>query len=185
MTAYAVQMGPPTRQETDSPEAAEAREAADSADLWIGWLDGLRDSITEAAEKRSRKYGADILRKAADSDVKVAAILRQQREGRERQEAETKALGARLDRMAAAIESVTRENAALTARLAAQESETAKAIARLAKELARERALRRLLDSQRSRPHGQKVASELARRFAEKTLEAQSKAAAMSKTEAA
>ena len=51
----------------------------------------------------------------------------------------------------------------------------------LEKEIARERALRRLLDAQRSRPHTQRVASELAKRHAAKALEVVAK----SKTEAA
>ena len=83
--------------------------------------------------------------------------------------------------MADAIAATTRENVELRTTLTACEQNLAKATATLEKEIARERSLRRLLDAQRSRPHTQRVASELAKRHAEKALEAVTK----SKEEAA
>jgi hypothetical protein len=195
--------------EHDAAAAAEAREAADASDFWTAWVADLRSAIEEsggdsedpdtllasvldsiadeieAAEGRAVKYAANILHRAEDSNHKVAAVLRREREAREQRRAEGKALAARLDRIDAANASLTQENVELRSKFAACEENLAKATAMLEREIAKERALRRLLDSQRNRPHTQRVASELARRFAEKTLEAQSKAAATSKTEAA
>ena len=179
--------GPPSNpaQQDDAAEATEAREAADTFNSWVAWLDDLRSAIdqgggdsedpdsllasildyiateTEAAvalgEERATQYARDVLRKAEDSNNKIAVVLRQQREARERQAAEAEALARRLDRMAAAIESVTRENASLKTKLAAWEANLARATAMLEKEIARERSLRRLLDSRRNRPHTQKL----------------------------
>jgi hypothetical protein len=185
--------------EHDTAEATEAREAADTFDSWIAWLDDLRSAIdqgggdsqdpdsllasilgyiateTEAAvalgEERATQYARDVLRKAEDSNNKIAAVLRQQREARERQAAEAEALARRLDRMAGAIESVTRENVELRTKLSACEQNLARATAMLEKEIAKERSLRRLLDSRSNRPNAQKIASELARRHAMKVLE--------------
>jgi hypothetical protein len=200
VTSYTVNLnlaGPAsTAQQDDTAEA-------DASDFWIAWLDDLRSAIdqgggdsedpdsllasildyiateTEAAvalgEERATQYARDVLRKAEDSNNKIAVVLRQQREARERQAAEAEALARRLDRMAAAIESVTRENVELKTRLAAQESESARAVGALEKEIARERSLRRLLDSRRNRPNAQKIASELAKRHAAKTLESAAK----------
>jgi hypothetical protein len=194
-------VGPPSNpaHEHDAAEATEAREAADTFDSWIAWLDDLRSAIdqgggdsedpdsllasildyiateTEAAvalgEERATQYARDVLRKAEDSNNKIAAVLRQQREARERQAAEAEALARRLDRMAGAIESVTRENVELRTKLSACEQNLARATAMLEKEIAKERSLRRLLDSRSNRPNAQKIASELARRHAMKVLE--------------
>ncbi len=204
-TYTAVLTGPPSNppQQDDTAEAAEAREAAATFDSWIAWLDDCRDAIaegggdsedpdsllasildyiateTEAAvalgEERATQYARDVLRKAEDSNNKIAVVLRQQREAREQQAAEAEALARRLGRMAAAIESVTRENASLQTKLAACEQNLARATAMLDKEIARERSLRRLLDAQRSRPHTQRVACELVKRHAMKAMESATK----------
>jgi len=186
-------------QEQDAAEATEAREAADTFDSWIAWLDDLRSAIdqgggdsedpdsllasilhhiateTEAAvalgEERATKYAMDVLHEARDSNNKIAAVLRQQREAREQRTVESAALAQRLDRMAAAIEAVTQENVELRTKLTACEQNLTKATSMLEKEIAKERALRRLLDSRRDRPNGQKIASELAKRHAAKALE--------------
>jgi hypothetical protein len=193
-------MGQPSNltREHDTPEAAEANEAADTSDFWASWVADVRDSIEQSggdsedgdvllatlmdriadaieisvneAEKRANEFARNTLRLAEDATHKIGRVQREARETRERQEAEAKALAARFDRVEAANASLLQENAALTARLVAQESSTAKAIAGLAKEVSRERALRRLLDAQRSRPHAQRVASELAKRHAETML---------------
>ena len=198
-------VGPPSNpaHEHDASEATEAREAADTFDSWIAWLDDLRSAIdqgggdsedpdsllasildyiateTEAAvalgEERATQYARDVLRKAEDSNNKIAVVLRQQREARERQAAEAEALARRLDRMAAAIESVTRENGSLQTKLAACEQNLTKATGLLEKEIAKERSLRRLLDSRSNRPNAQKIASELAKRHAMKAMESATK----------
>jgi Zn-dependent peptidase ImmA (M78 family) len=194
-------MGQPSNpaHEHDTLEAAEANEAADTSDFWASWVADVRDSIEQSggdsedgdillatlmeriadaieisvneAEKRANEFARNTLRLAEDATHKIGRVQREARETRERQQVEAEVLVRRLDGMAAAIESVTRENAALTARLAAQESESARAVGALEKEIAKERALRRLLDAQRNRPHTQQVASELAKRHAMKALE--------------
>jgi hypothetical protein len=140
------------------------------------------------APRSARKFTRDTLREVLDSNRLVARVSRQQREGREQRQAETAALSRRLDYLADGLAAVTRENVDLKARLAAQESEIARATAMLQKEIARERSLRRLLDAQRSRPHTQRVASELAKLHAKKALEKATKAktdAVVTKAEAA
>ena len=121
-TYTAVMTGPPSNpaQQDDAAEATEAREAAATFDSWIAWLDDFvprstegggdsedPDSLlasildyiateTEAAvalgEERATQYARDVLRKAEDSNNKIAVVLRQQREARERQAAEVEAL---------------------------------------------------------------------------------------------
>jgi len=204
MTAYTVNVnlaGPPSTAQ-DQTEVADDTEAT-PADSWLEWLEYAHEDIllaggddndydtllsyalghseveTDAkiaeAEKRATTFAADTLREARDSNNKIARVLRQQREECERQEAETTALGRRLDRIDAAIESVKQENTELKTRLAAQENENVRAVGALEKELAKERSLRRLLDAQRSRPHTQRVASELAKHHAMKALESATK----------
>jgi chromosome segregation ATPase len=191
-------------QQDDAPETAEAAEAA-AADLdsWRGWIDETRDAIDRGggdcddidavlatilsyvaaevetavagAEERAGKYAQDVLRETRDSSRKIVTFLRQQREAREKRTAESAALAERLDRIDNAIAAVTRENAALRSSLSACEQNLLKATDMFAKEIGRERSLRRLLDAQRSRPHTQRVASELAKRHAAKVLESATK----------
>jgi hypothetical protein len=202
MTGYTVHMtGPATNpaREHDAAAAAETREAADASDFWTAWVADLRSAIEEsggdsedpdtllasvldsiadeieAAEKRTIKYAANILHRAEDSNQKVALVLRQQHEARERQAAEAKALAARFDRINGAIETVRRENVELRTKLTACEANLTKATSMLEKEIAKERALRRLLDSRRDRPNNQKIASELAKRRVAKALESAAK----------
>jgi hypothetical protein len=200
VTSYTVNVnlaGPPSTAQ-DQTEVADDTEAT-PADSWLEWLEYAHEDIllaggddtdydtllsyalghneveTDAkiaeAEKRASKFAVDTLREARDSNNKIAKVLRQQREGRERQEAEAAALAARLDRITDAIGSLTRENAALRSSLSACEQNLAQATAMLEKEIARDRALRRLMDSRQSRPHSQKIASELAKRHAAKLIE--------------
>jgi hypothetical protein len=212
MVGYTVTWQGRSSKAQDEPEVADDAEAT-PADSWLEWLEYAHEDIllaggddtdydtllsyalghneveTDAkiaeAEKRAGKFAVDTLREARDSNNKIAAVLRQQLQQRQERTAEAAALARRLDEMTDAITAVTRENGALTARLMGLENEFARAIGALEKEIARERSLRRLLDAQRNRPRTQKTASELTRRFAERTLEAQSKAVATSKSEEA
>lgn len=189
----------PARQ--DAPETRETDEAAvANYDAWIDWLDDAKAGIaaaggdyedldgllavildhvtTEAeaaakgAEERAGKYARDVLLEVMDSNRLVARVSRTQREAREKQAADAKALAKRLARVDSAIEGLTRENAELRAKLTACEENLAKASNYLEREISRERSLRRLLDAQRNRPHTQKIASGLARLHAEKLLQA-------------
>jgi len=195
MASYTVtRIGPPSNpaQQDDAPEAAEAATPFES---WIDWLSEARDAIDEGdgdpddldnllavilehivgggpdAVALKEKRAEEVLREAKDSNRKIATVLRQQREAREERAVEAAALAGRLNKMTDAIAAVTRENAALKARLAAQETEIARATAMLEREIAKERSLRRLLDARRHRPNNQKIASELAKRHAAKVLE--------------
>ena len=193
----------PAQPEPDTPGAAEDREATAAFESWIDWIGDVRSAIEAGggdsedpdallatvlqyvadeskaaialAETRSAKFANDVLRRADDSNAKIAVVLRQQRVTREAKEVEALALAGRLDRIAGEVAAVTRENSALKARLAAQETEIARATAMLEREISKERALRRLLDAQRTRPHTQRVASELAKRLAKKALEVATK----------
>jgi hypothetical protein len=186
-------------QPDDAEATTETREAADTADFWASWISDLRYAIEEAggdsddpdtllasimdsigdeitsavaaAEERAIKYAANILHRAEDSNQKVALALRREREARDERRIEGEALAKRFDRINSAIEKVERENVELRAKLTACEENLAKATAMLEREIAKERSLRRLLDAQRSRPHTQKIASELAKRHAQKALE--------------
>jgi septal ring factor EnvC (AmiA/AmiB activator) len=124
---------------------------------------GGPDAVARKAERIE-----EVLRETKDSNRKIA---RQQREAREERAVESAALAGRLDEMTYAIAEVTRENAELSMKLTACEQNLRQATGMLEKEIARERSLRRLLDAQRSRPHTQKIASELAKRHAAKALE--------------
>jgi hypothetical protein len=196
MASYAIHTSGPSSNpahEHDTLEAAEANEAADTSDFWASWVADVRDSIEQSggdsedgdillatlmeriadaieisvneAEKRANEFARNTLRLAEDATHKIGKVQREAREARERQQVEAEALVRRLDGMAAAIDTVTRENAEL------KETEIGRGIALLEREIARERSLRRLLDAQRSRPHGQRIASELAKKFAAKALE--------------
>jgi hypothetical protein len=201
MASYtATWVGPPSNsaQQDGVPEAAEA---ATPFECWIDWLSEARDAIDEGegdpddldnilalvlehlvgggpdAVALKEKRAEEVLREARDSNNKIATVLRQQREAREARAVESAALAGRLDGITNAIGSLTRENAELKAKLTACEQNLTQATAMLEKEIARERGLRRLLDAQRSRPHTQRVASELAKRHAAKILEKKKEAA--------
>jgi hypothetical protein len=191
----------PARQDPPVPEA-EADEASIARfDAWRSWLDDLRlaigqgggdaeddpDSLligildhfsdeieisAKGAEERASKYARDVLRLAEDANHKIGAAMREQCKLREERVAEALALSQRLDRMAGEIETVARENTELRMKLTACEANLTRATAILEREISKERSLRRLLDSRRNRPSGQKVASELAKRHAEKMLKA-------------
>jgi hypothetical protein len=205
MASYtATWVGPPSNsaQQDDVPEAAEAATPFES---WLDWLEEARDAIAEGEgdpddadtllavilehvvgggpDAIGRRDGRieEVLREAQASNGKITVFLQRQREARKAQKAESAALAARLDGIAGQIPAMARENAALRSSLSACEQNLAQATDMLEKEIARERALRRLLDAQRSRPHTQRVASELAKRHAAKALEVVTK----SKTEAA
>jgi hypothetical protein len=201
MPFYAVSLG----HSAQPVEAAKTEETATPFDAWTGWLEEARDTIDQGdgdpddldtllavvlehlagggpdavANKEARLEEA--LREAQESNNRVTVFLQRQREARKAQKAESAALAARLDGIAGQIPAMARENAALRSSLSACEQNLAQATDMLEKEIARERALRRLLDAQRSRPHTQRVASELAKRHAAKALEVVTK----SKTEAA
>jgi predicted RNase H-like nuclease (RuvC/YqgF family) len=205
MASYtATWVGPPSNSaQDDTAEAAE--EAATPFEAWTDWLEEARDTIAEGdgdpddtdtilafllehvvgggpdAVALKEKRAEEVLREAKDSNRKIATVLRQQREARETRKVESAALAKRLDHMADQIGSLTRENSELRTKLSACEQNLAQATAMLEKEIARERSLRRLLDAQRSRPHTQRIASELAKHHAKKALEAATK----NKTEAA
>jgi septal ring factor EnvC (AmiA/AmiB activator) len=203
MASYTVtRIGPPSNpaQQDDAPEAAET-----PFESWLGWLSEAREAIDEGdgdsedldnilalvlehicaggpeAVARKEERAEEVLREAKDSNRKIATVLRQQREARETRKVESAALAKRIDHMADQIGSLTRENSELRTKLSACEQNLAQATAMLEKEIARERSLRRLLDAQRSRPHTQRIASELAKHHAKKALEAATK----NKTEAA
>jgi hypothetical protein len=174
---YAVSLGH-SGQPTETAEAAETDEAATPFEAWLG-EDGDPDDIDNILAFVMEHIGAEIdalkkerdeieVRSTKDTNRKIAAVLRQQREART---VESAALAERLDRMAGQIGSLTRENAELKARLKEETDRRAQEVDRLEKEIARERALRRLLDAQRNRPHTQRVASELAKLHAAKALE--------------
>jgi hypothetical protein len=182
-------------QQPEAPETTEADDAAEAFDSWLGWIAEARDSLyrgggdpedidgllalvldyvateTETAvalgEERATQRAEEILRETKDSNRRLAVFLRQQRLAHEAQAIEAKTLAERLVRVDETIATAARENVALRSSL----SDLAQAHAGLEKELARERALRRLLDAQRSRPHTQRVASELAKRHAERVLQ--------------
>jgi hypothetical protein len=198
MATYMVSLGHST-----PPEAAE--EAATPFESWLDWLDKARDTIDEGggdpedfdsllavilehivaggpdAVARREERVEEVLREAQDSNSKITVFLRRQREARKTRAVESAGLTERLDGMTDAIAAVTRENSELRMKLSACEQNLTQATAMLEKEIARERGLRRLLDAQRSRPHTQRVASELAKRHAAKALEVVAK----SKEEAA
>ena len=194
MTRYSFSLGHST-----PPEAAETAEAAEEAatpfESWLDWFGEARETIDEGggdpedldtllallaehivaggpdAVVRKDERVEEVLREARDSNRKIATVLRQQREAREARTVESAALAARLDGITDTIAAVTRENSELRTKLSACEQNLASTTDMLEKEIARERALRRLLDAQRSRPHTQRVASELAKRHAAKALE--------------
>ena len=169
----------------ETAEAAEAATPSSEALETIGRNDGDPDDLDNLlavvlehvvaggpdAVARKEERVEEVLREAQDSNRKIATVLRQQREAREARTVESAALAARLDGITNAIAAVTRENSELRTKLTACEQNLAQATDMLEKEIARERALRRLLDAQRSRPHTQRVASELAKRHAAKALE--------------
>jgi predicted RNase H-like nuclease (RuvC/YqgF family) len=196
MASYtATWVGPPSNpaQQDDVPEAGEA--ATDPFESWLDWLEEARDAIDQGdgdpddldnllavilehivgggpdAAALKEKRAEEVLREARDSNRKIATVLRQQREAREQRAVEAAALAGRLNEMTDAIAAAARENAALRSSLSACEQNLTQATAMLEKEIARERSLRRLLDAQRSRPHTQRVASELAKKHAQKALE--------------
>jgi hypothetical protein len=194
MTAYSVSMGHSAPQ-VETPEAAETGDAETPFEAWTGWLEAARDAIDQAdgdpddldnllavilehvvgggpdaiASKEARVEEA--LREAKDLSSKVTIFLHRQREARKTQRVESAALAQRLDRMADQIGSLTQENASLRTSLSACEENLRQATATLEREIARERALRRLIDARAVRPHNQKIASELAKRHAAKALE--------------
>jgi hypothetical protein len=196
MASYTVtRIGPPSNPAQDNaPEAAEAAEAPDAVESWLDWLGEARDAIDQGdgdpddldnllavilehivgggpdAVALKEKRAEEVLREAKDSNRKIATVLRQQREAREARTVESTALAGRLDGITNAIAAVTRENVELRTKLSACEQNLTQATAMLEKEIARERGLRRLLDAQRSRPHTQRIASELAKRHAAKAL---------------
>lgn len=205
-TAYTVDLGhnyiPPNA--ADAADTAEP-EADTPFEHWLDWLEETRETIAEgdgdpddidavialalehivgggpdAVATRDARL-EEVLRDTQASNDKITVFLQRQREARKTQKAETAALAGRLDRMADQIGSLTRENSSLRTTLENVEENLRQATAMLEKEIARERSLRRLLDAQRSRPHTQRVASELAKRHAAKALEVGAK----SKTEAA
>lgn len=176
-TTYAVSLGH-SGQPIETAEAAETDEAATPFEAWLG-EDGDPEDIDNILAFVMEHIGAEIdalkkerdeieVRSTKDLNRKIAAVLRQQREARA---VEAAALAARLDGIAGQIKAVARENAALRSSLSACEQNLAQATDMLEKEIARERALRRLLCAERSRPHTQRVASELAKRHAAKALE--------------
>jgi hypothetical protein len=199
MSTYSVSLGHSAQQD-DVPEAGEAATPFES---WLDWLEEARDEIDQGdgdpddldtllavtlerivgggpdAVALKEKRAEEALREARDSSNKIAIVLRRQREAREQRAVEAAALAGRLNEMTDAIAAAARENAALRSSLSACEQNLTQATAMLEKEIARERSLRRLLDAQRSRPHTQRVASELAKRHAAKALEVVTK----SKTE--
>jgi hypothetical protein len=205
MASYTVTRISPPSNPTQQDDAHEAGEAATPFEAWTNWLEEARDTIAEGdgdpddtdtilavilehiagggpdaiANKEARLE--EILREAQASNGKITVFLQRQREARKAQKAEAAALAARLDEIAGQITAMARENAALRSSLSACEQNLAQATDMLEKEIARERALRRLLDAQRARPHNQKVASELIKRHAAKALEI----AVKSKTEEA
>jgi chromosome segregation ATPase len=206
MATYSVSLGhnytPPNT--ADAAEAAE-EAAATPLEHWLGWLEAMRDEIDQAdgdpddldnllglalefiagggpdAVAVRDERVAEAVREVTDLRRKVARQQREAREEREERTVEAKALTERLDGLANAVAAVTRENVELRATLANCEQNLTQATNMLEREIAKERSLRRLLDAQRSRPHTQRVASELAKRHAAKMLEAATK----SKTEAA
>jgi predicted RNase H-like nuclease (RuvC/YqgF family) len=205
MASYtATWVGPPSNPaQDDTAEAAE--EAATPFEAWTDWLEEARDAIAEGdgdpddtdtilalvlehvvgggpdAVALKEKRAEEILREAQASNGKITVFLHRQREARKTQKAEAAALAKRLDHMADQIGSLTREDSQLRTTLENCEQNLRQATGMLEKEIARERSLRRLLDAQRSRPHAQRVASELVKRHAAKALEVVTK----SKTEAA
>jgi septal ring factor EnvC (AmiA/AmiB activator) len=198
MATYMVSLGHST-----PPEAAE--EAATPFESWLDWFGEARETIDDGggdsedldtllavilehivaggpdAVARREERVEEVLREAQDSNNKITVFLHRQREARRTLAVESAALTERLDGMTDAIAAVTRENSELRMKLSACEQNLTQATALLEKEIARERSLRRLLDAQRSRPHTQRIASELAKRHAAKALEVVTK----SKTEAA
>jgi hypothetical protein len=180
-------------QQDDAPEAGEA--ATDPFESWLGWLSEARDAIDEgdgdsedldnilalvlehictggpdAVASRDERI-AEVLHAALDSNNKIAIVLRQQREARKTRAVESAAFTERLDGLANAIAAAARENSELRTKLVVIEQNLTQATALLEREISKERSLRRLLDAQRSRPHTQRVASELAKRRAAKALE--------------
>jgi hypothetical protein len=193
MVSYTVTFGPPSNP-AQQDDTTEATEAATPFESWLDWLEEARDTIEQGdgdpddldtllavvlehiagggpdaiANKDARVEEA--LREAKDLSGKVTVFLHRQREARKTRAVESAALAERLDRMAGQIAAVTQENAELKTKLTACEQNLMKATGMLEKEIARERGLRRLLDAQRSRPHTQRIASELAKRHAAKAL---------------
>ena len=193
MPFYAVSLGH-SAQPVEAAKTDETAETATSFEAWIDWLEEARDAIEQGdgdpddpdtllavvlehiagggpdaiANKDARVE--EVLREAQASNGKITVFLHRQREARKTRAVESAALAERLDRMAGQIAAVTQENAELKTKLTACEQNLMKATSMLEKEIARERGLRRLLDAQRSRPHTQRIASELAKRHAAKAL---------------
>lgn len=197
MTTYAINLnlGSSTQPEASTPDTAEADEAATPFESWIDWLEETRETIDENdgdpedldtilavvlehvvgggpdAVARKEERLEEVLRQVQAANNTITGFLHRQREARKTQKAEAVALAKRLDEMTGAIAAVTRDNVELTATLTACEQNLTQATGMLEKEIAKERSLRRLLDAQRSRPHTQTIASELAKRHAAKILE--------------
>jgi hypothetical protein len=175
-TTYSISLGHSAVQD-GAPEAAETDEAATPFETWLG-EDGDPDDPENIVAFVMEHIGAEIdalkkerdeieVRSTKDLNRKIATVLRQQREARA---VEAVALTGRLDKINSAIAAVTQENSELKAKLSACEQNLTQATAMLEREISKERSLRRLLDAQRSRPHTQRVASELAKKHAEKLL---------------
>jgi hypothetical protein len=179
---------------TIPPDTTEAAEAATPFESWLDWLEEARDTIAEGdgdpddtdtilavilehivgggpdAIGRKADRVETVLREAQDSNNKITVLLHRQREARKTRAAESAALTGRIDEIANAVAAVKRENATLRSSLSAVEENLLKATSLLEREIAKERALRRLLGAQHARPHTQRVASELAKRHAAKIL---------------
>ena len=160
MASYTVHMvGPSSDPAQDKSEVVDDTEGT-PADVWREWLEYAHEDILlaggdadndydlllsyalghnevetdakiAAAEQRASKYATDTLREARDSNNKIAAVLRQQREAREQRQVEAETLARRLDRITDAIAAVTRENVELRTKLTACEQNLTKATSML------------------------------------------------------
>jgi hypothetical protein len=184
MVAYTVTRISHPSNPAQRDDNAEAAEAATPFETWLG-EDGdpddpeniiafLFENIDAEIDALKKERDEIEVRSTKDLNRKIATVLRQQREARA---VEAVALTGRLDKINSAIAAVTWENSELKAKLSACEQNLTQATAMLEREISKERSLRRLLDAQRSRPHTQRVASELAKRHAEKILEKKEEAA--------
>jgi hypothetical protein len=195
MASYTVTRISPPSNPAQRDDAHEAGEAATPFEAWTDWLEEARDTIEQGdgdpddldtllavvlehiagggPDAIGRRDGRveEVLREAQDSNNKITVFMHRQREARKARTVEGAALAGRLDEITNAIAAVTRENVELRTKLTACEQNLMQVTDMLEKEIARERALRRLLDAQRARPHNQKVASELIKRHAAKALE--------------
>jgi hypothetical protein len=199
MVAYTVTRISPPSNPAQQDDSAEAAEAPDALESWLDWLHEARDVIDQgdgdpddldnilalalehicaggpdAVASRDERI-AEVLRAAQDSNNKITVFLLRQREARKTRAAESAAFTERLDGLANALATAAQENVELRTKLAAIEQNLTLATATLEREISKERSLRRLLDAQRSRPHTQRVASELAKRHAMKALESATK----------